>query len=370
MNTQESPATPSLSIFRIRNYRLYWLARVMLSMAVGIESVTLGWQIYNIARLTHSVEQSAFLVGMIGLVQFVPMFFLALPAGEMVDRYDRKKILIACVGTNIACALAFTLLSLLADQILWPYFIVSAVFGMTRAFIMPLASALGPMLVERAQLPRAIAWNAIGMQIGRIIGPLAGRILCGISVTAAFAIAGLLYLVAILTGVRIKANTMPDYQGGSRLILIREGLHYVWNNKIVFGAISLDLVAVLLGGATALLPVFARDVLFADAQGFGLLRAGPFIGAAIMMLYLTRFPLQRRAGATMFIAVGIFGLSTLVFAVSRNLYLSVGALAVLGAGGCDLSLCAAKFGAANQRLSPCAGASPPSRGSLLALRTN
>ena len=324
-------AQPSPSVFRNANYVRAWLSRFLANVGISIESVALGWQVYNIARLTHGIEQSAFLVGMIGLVQFLPMFALALIAGETADRYDRKRIVMACVTANLVCAFAYTLLTLANTPALIGYFLVSVLFGIARAFIMPASAALGPMLVPRAQLATAIAWNSLGLQSGRVFGPLLGGLLCGVSSALAFGTAGGLYLLAAVIYLFIDADTKPQHQGGSRLLLIREGLRYIWSHKLVFGAISLDLFAVLLGGATALLPIFARDILFVSAGGFGLLRAAPFVGAALMMLGLAVRPLQHRAGATMFVAVAVFGVATIVFGLSKLLWLSVAALVVLGA---------------------------------------
>jgi MFS family permease len=207
-------------------------------------------------------------------------------------------------------------------------------FGAGRAFLSPASSAMGPMLVPRPLLPRAIAWNSLSWQTGSIVGPALGGLLCAISPATAFGTSVGLFLVAGLLLLGIKASTRPVVQPGSRWTLIKEGLVYTWRNKIVFGSISLDLFAVLLGGATALLPVFARDVLHVGAEGFGILRAAPAIGATAIALWLAAHPLRRKAGAYMFGGVALFGLATCVFALSKSLWLSVAALAVLG--GADM----------------------------------
>lgn len=327
----ESPAAPSPRVFENRAFAHFWAARVLSTLAVQSEAVILGWQVYAVARLSHGVDQSAFLVGMIGLAQFLPLFALTFIAGALADRQDRRVIMLACTGVEIVAVLILAALSLNPHPALWPIFAIAAVFGASRAFLSPASSAMGPMLVAREVLPRAIAWNALGFQGAAIIGPWIGGALCAVSPSAAYLGSAVLYAGVLASLVTMRANTRPAAQPGSRLALIREGIDYVWTNKIVLGAISLDLAAVLLGGATALLPVFARDVLKIGAQGFGLLRSGPAIGAAVMALILSRHPIQRRAGLWMFGGVAVFGLSTLVFALSKLVVLSVVALAVLGA---------------------------------------
>jgi MFS family permease len=187
------------------------------------------------------------------------------------------------------------------------------------------------MLVPRDELPRAVSWNSLGAQAAFVIGPWIGGALCAISPAAAYGGAAVLYAGAIIGLLYLRANTTPERQPGSHVEHIREGLAYVWTNKIVLGAISLDLFAVLLGGASALLPVYARDVLQIGSDGFGLLRSGPAIGAAIMAYALSRFPIRRSAGHWMFWGVAAFGVATLVFAVSTSLVVTMLALVALGA---------------------------------------
>jgi predicted MFS family arabinose efflux permease len=187
------------------------------------------------------------------------------------------------------------------------------------------------MLVPREILPRAIGWNTLAMQTGMVIGPWLGGVLCAVSVPGAYGTTAALYVGAGVAVAFIAANTKPDHQGGGRLKLIAEGLAYVWSNKIVFGAISLDLFAVLLGGVTALLPVFARDVLHIGPEGFGLLRSGPAIGGGLMALALSTRPIQRDAGYWMLVSVAAYGVATIIFALSSWIWVSMLALAALGA---------------------------------------
>jgi hypothetical protein len=211
---------------------------------------------------------------------------------------------------------------------------VAVLFGASRAFFAPANTALGPMLVPRELLPRSIAWNSLAWQTASIAGPAAAGVLVALSPAHAFVTALILYAVSALCVTMIRRNTKPETQPGSRWALMKEGLAYVWREKMVFGAISLDLFAVLLGGATALLPVFARDVLHVGPEGFGVLRAGPAIGATVIAFWLAAHPIRSRAGAYMFGGVAVFGLATCVFALSKTLWLSVAALAVLG--GADM----------------------------------
>jgi MFS family permease len=327
----DAPTAPPQSVFKHRAFTLFWWARMFSTLAVQAESVTLSWQVYTVARHSRTVEQSAFLVGMVGLAQFVPLFLLALLAGATADRSDRRAIMLACTTMEIVCVVTLALLSLRALPTLLPIFAIAAVFGASRAFLSPATGAMGPMLVPREVLPLAISRTSLGDQAGFVIGPWIGGALCAISPALAYSGSAALYTLAAAALLSIRIHTRPEPQPGSRLEQIREGLAYVWSNKIVFGAISLDLFAVLLGGATALLPVFASDVLKVGAHGFGILRSGPAIGAALMAFALSRWPLHHRAGHWMFAGVAAFGLATIVFAISKSMIVSMLALIALGA---------------------------------------
>lgn len=335
MAAPASDAVPSArALLKERDYLFFWGSRWCGAFAAQIQSVALGWHMYALARRTMSVEESAFLVGMIGLAAFVPVFLLTLPAGEAADRYDRRKVALICLAGEMATAFVLTLAAWRGFATPALLLLVAALFGAARAFFAPANTALGPMLVPRELLPRSIAWNSLAWQTASIAGPAAAGILVAISPAHAFVTALILYAVSALCVTMIRQNTKPETQPGSRWTLMKEGLSYVWREKIVFGAISLDLFAVLLGGATALLPVFARDVLHVGPEGFGLLRAGPAIGATVIALWLAAHPIRSRAGAYMFGGVATFGLATCVFALSKTLWLSVAALAVLG--GADM----------------------------------
>ncbi|WP_334164065.1 MFS transporter [Phenylobacterium sp.] len=332
--TPQDSVPSARALLRERDYLFFWGSRWTGSFAAQIQSVAMGWHMYALARHTRSVEESALLVGMIGLAAFIPVLLLTLPAGETADRYDRKKVLLLCLTGEAASVLTLAIATFHGQASVPLLLGVAAVFGASRAFFAPANTALGPMLVPRALLPRAIAWNSLAWQTASIAGPAAGGLLVYASPAHAYFTTFCLYLLTALSVVLIRKDARPNVQPGSRWRLMKEGLAYVWRQKIVFGAISLDLFAVLLGGATALLPVFARDVLHVGAQGFGILRAAPAVGATCVALWLAANPIRAKAGAFMFAGVFVFGAATVVFGVSKLLWLSVAALAVLG--GADM----------------------------------
>ncbi len=322
------------SIMKFRNYAILVLGRFLTTFATFTQSVAIGWQVYTVARLTHSVEESSFLVGMVGLAQFAPLFLLALSAGEMADRYDRRKILLACALLQMACSVAFAMIALSPEPSLTLIFLVAGFYGVSRAFSGPAMSALAPSLVPVAILPKAIPWNTLSIQSGMILGPWLGGMLCAISPFLSYVVAGSLYFVACFSGIYLlmqPINARGQKSDASRLTMIKEGLAYLWSSKIVLGAISLDLFAVFLGGATALLPVYARDILNIGPDGFGLLRSGPAVGAATVTLILSRYQIKRHTGTWMLGAVCVFGFATVAFAVSKIVWFSVVMLALLGA---------------------------------------
>lgn len=318
-------------LFRHRDFGLYWLGMLFVNLAVQIEAVTIGWQIYGIGRATRSIGESAFLVGMVGLAQFLPLFLLTLWAGSLADRHSRRTIVLVSLLVEAICVLGLVIVALEPDPQVWHIFVIAAIFGAARAFLSPASSALVPMLVPKSDMPQAISLKSLSWQGAVIVGPWIGGLLCAVSTALSYAVAAGLYAAGVVFVLLLRANTTPKRQPGSPLQQIREGLAYTWRNKIIFGAISLDLFAVLLGGATALLPAFASDILKVGPEGFGILRSGPAIGAVLMALVLARWPLKRRAGVRMFWAVAVFGAATIVFGLSQSMWLSVAALAVLGA---------------------------------------
>ncbi len=327
-------AAGGASLLRQSDFVRLWAARFLGILAGQIQGVTIAWQIYAIARAHSDVKHASLAVGMVGLAQFLPLFALTLVAGEMADRHDRKAIMAICVAAQAASAAVLAAVAFAHVDSVWPIYLIAAAFGCARAFLSPATTALAPMLVPRELLPRAIAWNSLSMQGASIAGPAVGGLLCAVSPAMAFSVAVGLFGVSCLAALSIQGVTRPQAQTGSRWELVGEGLTYIWTSRVVIGAISLDLFAVLLGGATALLPVFARDVLQVGAQGFGVLRAAPSIGAAVVALALASRPIHRRAGLVMFTGVALYGAATVVFALSKVFTLSVAALVVLG--GADM----------------------------------
>jgi MFS family permease len=331
-----APALPSArALLREHDYLSFWASRWLGSFGSQIQSVTMGWQVYEISRRAHlGIGQSALNVSLIGLITFMPLFILALPAGETADRHDRRRVLLFCYAGESAAVAILAAASFLGFASVPLLLGVALLFGSSRAFFSPASTALGPMMVPREHLPRAIAWNSLAWHSASIAGPAMAGLLIAVSPGASYAATLGLYVASTIALLMIRRNTRPTVQPGSRLELVKEGLRYVWTNKVVFGAISLDLAAVILGGARALFPAFARDVLHVGPQGFGLLQAGPAVGATVVGLYLAAHPIRRRAGAIMFAGVAVFGAMTVVFGLSRSLWLSVVALAVLG--GADM----------------------------------
>ncbi len=324
------------SVFRHRAFALLWVTRLLVTTSTVMQSVALGWLVYTVARETHDEKISMFLVGMIGLAQFVPMFFLVLYAGAAVDRYDRRKILFLCILLQIFCAASFTALSMQPKISLPLIFAVAGLFGAGRSFMMPSTASLLPLLVPTKELPRAIAYNTLSFQAGTILGPWIGGVLCAVTPTLANASSLALYAIAgVAAGFLLKMpiDTRPRVvSSSSQIKMIREGLAHLWGSKVVLGAISLDLVAVLLGGVTALLPAYARDVLHTGPEGFGHLRTAFAIGAVCTTLLLAVRPIRRHAGMWMLGGVTIYGMATVGFAVSTEASLSMLALAIAGAG--------------------------------------
>ena len=324
-------AHPDNILFRHQDFGRYYVGMFLVTFASQIEAVTIGWQVYQLGRATGTVKEAALLVGMVGLVQFVPMFALTLFAGSLADRISRRAIVLCAIAAETLGVLGLFVLARHPTPSLPWIFAIAALFGASRAFFRPASWALMPMLVPKAEVARAISLSALGGEIAVITGPWVGGLLIAGSTASAYAMVAVLYAVSLAVILLIRRNTTPERQPGSQIQQIREGLVYVWHNKIIFGAISLDMFAVLLGGATALLPAFASDILNVGPTGFGLLRSGPALGAAVMALALSRWPLKRHAGVRMFWAVAAFGLATVVFGLSKSLPLSVLALAVLGA---------------------------------------
>ncbi|MNU78426.1 Enterobactin exporter EntS [compost metagenome] len=330
------PSSPHSSPWAIRDFRLLWLGRVAAVLGIQIQSSALLWQVYEIARRDHPIAEASLYLGLVGLCQFLPLLAFTLPAGAMADRRDRKHTVTLSIVVESLCALAFLAMALHGSPPLWGLLAVAAVFGAARAFLAPASQAFLPMVVGRKALPPAIAAQSIAFQTGAIAGPALGGVIVGFAVPWAYASAMALFFVAIGCFLLIRTKGKPQFveTGVRPLELVKEGLSYVWKTKIVLGAISLDLVVVLLAGVALLTPIFARDILHVGPQGFGLLRASFGVGALLVALYLSRFPIVKHGGRWMFAAVAVFGLSTLTFGLSHWVWLS--ALALFIGGGADM----------------------------------
>jgi MFS family permease len=271
-------------------------------------------------------------LGLIGLVQFLPLFVLTPITGWVADRMDRGLIGRACIAVQLLCALALGWVTHSGSVTLAPLFGVAALLGVSRAFWAPSQNALGPNLVPRELWPRAIATTSIAGRVGAILGPAAGGFLYAAGPSYPYDASAVLYAVSFLCMFQIRPIVIPPMDAThSRWRQMMDGLHYVFENKIVLGAISLDLFAVLLGGATAMLPIYARDILEVGPSGLGALRAAPAVGAVLSAAWFSYRPLRQNIGVKMFIAVGIFGVTTVAFGLSRSMPFSLICLAILGA---------------------------------------
>nr|WP_295372110.1 MFS transporter [uncultured Sphingosinicella sp.] len=325
------PSAPAASPFQYRDYRAFWAARLASTVANTMLVVVIGIHVYDIARQTMSIAEASFWLGMIGLAQFLPLFLLTLVAGYVADRVDRRWIVRGSLTLELVCSAVLAALVWFEAMSLGPLFAVAIALGIGRAFAGPALSAFAPNLVPPALLPSAIALNSIAWQAGAVAGPLLGGAAYALSTGLPYQLSALLFALSV--GAMLMIRPIPKGNAGAShpLRAVIEGLAYVRDNKIVLGAITLDLFAVLLGGATAMLPVYARDVLHVGSEGLGALRAAPAVGAALTALVLARRPLKRHVGIKMFVCVGIFGLATVVFGESRVMWLSLAALFVLGA---------------------------------------
>jgi MFS family permease len=305
-------------------YRIFWTARVLATFSTLVVSVAVGWQVYDLTRNPLDL-------GLVGLVQFAPALLLVLVSGTVSDRFNRRAIIAVCQAAEATVAALFLLLTATGTISVGRIFLLLVVFGIARAFLNPAAQSLVPNLVPTEDLASAVAWSSSAWQIASILGPVAGGLLYGRSAEIAYGTAFVLFaaasgLVALVP--KPPQKTVAERPTWTTLVA---GFRYVWHEKVVFGAISLDLFAVLLGGATALLPAYARDILEVGPWGLGLLRAGPGIGAIGVVVFVALRPIKDHAGLIMFAAVAGFGLSTIVFGLSTIVWLSILALAMMGA---------------------------------------
>jgi MFS family permease len=313
------------AIYRPRDLRLFVTSRFISTVAVQVQSVAIGWQIYD-------MERTPLALGLAGLCQFVPMFLLTLPAGDITDRFNQRRIYALAAALQAFCSGLFLALSLTMPHTAWPFYLVLVLFGAARGFSGPSGSSLLPFLVAPEHLTRSIAFSSSVFTAAVISGPALGGFLYVLGPVAVYSICIAGFLGAALIVARLGGRRfVPPQTLLTRLERVAEGIRYVRSRPVVLGAISLDLFAVLLGGATALLPIYARDILHVGPVGLGFLRSAPAVGAFSMAFYLTHWPLRRHVGAKMFAAVAVFGIATIVFGLSVWFPLSLLALVVLGA---------------------------------------
>jgi MFS family permease len=323
----EAPRSP----FAIRDYRFYWFARLASTIAQMAMVIVIGWQVYDIARQTMDIAAASFQLGLIGLVQFVPLFALTLVSGWTADRIDRRYIARAVLALEMLCALILFWATWTGVVSLPILFGVAALLGVARAFAGPAFGALAPNLVPREILPQAIAMSSMAWQSGSIAGPAIGGILYDVTPHLPYAVSAALFALSLIAVLLIRPIQRTPIKSGSPWRQMIEGLSYVRHNRLVLGAVTLDLFAVLLGGVTAMLPVYARDILMVDAEGLGPLRAAPAVGATLTALYFSFRPIKTNVGTKMLAAVVVFGAATAIFGLSTWMPLSLAMLALLGA---------------------------------------
>ena len=317
--------------FLSRDFLLYQLARVVAIIGAEAQALAVAWQVYQI---THRAID----LGYTGLVLFLPGLVFILPAGHVADRFDRRHVILVCYALQSVCTFLLFRLAWMGVDRVWPIFALLFVIGTGRAFSGPASSALVPHLVPQEHFVNAITWGSAIFQIANIVGPALGGILFtlplhqrlhGASLVYLCTLFSLLWFLVLVGSLRVRPGRMEHRAVSKEVILA--GFHYVARTQVLLGSISLDLFAVLLGGAVALMPIFAQDILHAGPRGLGMLRAAPALGALTVSLWLMLRPIRRRAGKRMLICVAIFGAATILFGLSRSLPLSLVALLIVGA---------------------------------------
>ena len=318
---------------RIADFRLYWIARFAAVLATMGMVVIIGYQVYDVARTDYgmSIRDAAFMLGLLGLVQFVPIALLTPVAGWVADRFERRTVAGLANAIDMLVALALGWLTWQDTLTLPLLFTFAALHGVARVFVNPAMAAIAPNIVPPEQLPKAIAMSSIAWQSASVAGPALGGFLYAAHASAPYWAAAALMGVAMAALIPIRRVVPPPFAGERHPVRqMIEGVTYVRKHRFLLGAITLDLFAVLLGGATAMLPVYARDILHVGTEGLGLLRAAPAVGAAIVALWYAFAPLKRNVGIKMLLAVAAFGAMTIIFGLSRSMPLSLLALALLG----------------------------------------
>ena len=327
-----TPKAPSPLSFP--DYRYFWLARFTAVMATMAMVVVIGYQLYDTARTDYgmSIREASFQLGLLGLVQFVPLAILTPVAGWVADRFERRKV---AIFANMIDLLIAVLLGWFTwnDALTLPLlFALAALHGVARVFVGPAMSAIAPNIVPPAVLPRAIAMSSIAWQSASVVGPAAGGLIYAAHPASVYVFAAILLAISAFTISRVRPVLPPPTEVRRHpLREMADGLQFTWRERFLLGTITLDLFAVILSGATALLPVFARDILQTGSEGLGFLRAAPAVGAAVVALGLAFRPIERNVGVKMLWAVAVFGAGTVAFGFSTNFFLSLGLLVLMGA---------------------------------------
>lgn len=325
-----------MEAFAFRDFRRYQLARVTAILGAEAQSVAVAWQVYSI---THRPLD----LGFTGLALFLPGLLFLLPAGHVADRFDRRQIILVCYGLQVLATIALLLLTRASVHSVYPIYAVLFFMGTARSFSGPASSALIPHLVSEAHFVNAVTWGSAIFQFANVTGPALGGLLFtlpllqwvpdtrleGAGIVYVFNLAALGWFLVLISSLRARPGRMEHRELSLKVVMA--GFQYVRRSSMLLGSFSLDLFVVLLGGAVALMPIFAHEILHQGPRGLGMLRAAPAIGALTMSLVMARYPLRRSAGPRLFVCVAIFGAATVVFGLSRSLWLSLAALAVAGA---------------------------------------
>lgn len=318
------PSEPALLLRHHRPFIAFWLARIFTASGFQMLTVAIGWNLY---QLTGNVLD----LGLVGLVEFVPRVLFMLHTGHVADRYERRKVAAICQTVQALIALSLAIGGLTGNVTREMIFILAFLLGAARSFEMPTTQAMLPSLVPAALFPRAVASSQSAQQLATIVAPALGGLLYAFGSVWVYGPTVVLYLIACVLTLNLPARQTPLNKAKATMDSLLAGIRFIRSRPDILGAISLDLFAVLLGGATALLPVFAKDILLTGAWGLGLLRSAPAVGALLMSLWLARFAVDRHVGRVMFTAVGVFGVATIAFGLSTSFWFSLAVLVVLGA---------------------------------------
>jgi MFS family permease len=320
-----APPANGFSVLRHRNFAFYLSARTLGTLAVQMQNVAIGWQVY---AMTHNL----FDLGLIGLAQFAPFLLLILIAGHAADRYDRRNLIAIALGAQLLCGLTLLAFTVAGLSAVWPVFAVLVLFGSARAFMGPATQAILVNLVPQESFSKAVALSSSSFHVAVILGPTLGGLFYLAGPKTVYMISSTLLVASVVLMCLVKSVKQPSNREPATWHTVLEGLRFVWSRPVVLGAISLDLFAVLFGGATALLPALAHDVLHIGPSGLGMLRTAPGAGAALCSIMLAFFPLTRRVGLWMLGGVAVFGVGTLVLGATTSFLVALTALFLMGAG--------------------------------------